>query len=157
MREAAARDDEQRRRDEVASVLARPVFSLSRRPRDVAARPVPAAPATILPRMTAILIDGRIKSAIFEGTGKPTVLSEGGRIGPFVIQKIEPQQVTIIGPDGKRVVHTSFATTPTTLPPPPTGLAGARVAPPASAPPGAAAMVFRGLGGPGLPNLGTPR
>ena len=60
--------------------------------------------------MTAIMIDGTKRNAIFAATdgGRPVVVSEGGRIGPFTVQSIEPQQVTIIGPEGKRAVRTSF-------------------------------------------------
>lgn len=116
-RPEAARRDGKRRQEDVAGILARPLFNSSRRPWRQAAGPAPAArPVTTLPRMTAILIDGKARSAIFEGDGKPIVLTEGGHMGPFTIQSIEAQQVTIIGPEGKRVIHTSFAAS---QPPPP--------------------------------------
>lgn len=114
---AALRDDGQRRSEEVAMILARPVFSPTRRPKTDAAAPAEAAaPITSLPRMTAILVNGKLRSAIFDGAGKPTVLGEGGHLGPFTIQSIEPQQVTIVGPDGKRVVRTSFSNAPPPAP-----------------------------------------
>lgn len=106
-------DGGQRRQDEVAMILARPVFSPSRRPKEDGPGPAPAAaPVTSLPRMSAILINGRTRSAIFDSNGKPTVLGEGGKLGPFTIQSIEPQQVTVIGPEGKRVVRTAFSNEP---------------------------------------------
>lgn len=121
---ATPRDDGLRRRDEVATILARPLFSPTRRPKEDAAAAPAAAPVTALPRMTAIMIDGARRSAIFDGNGKPTVLPEGGHLGPFTIQSIEPQQVTIIGPDGKRIVRTTFSNDPppmATIPPAPQG------------------------------------
>jgi hypothetical protein len=160
---SAARDDGQRRRDEVAMILARPLFSATRRPRqDPDAPAQAAAAATALPRMTAILINGKLRSAIFDGNGKPTILGEGGHLGPFTIQRIEAQQVTVIGPEGKRVVRTSFSNDP---PPPPTlpqamlpgpqlGTQSGTQAPPPFGvilPPGTPNLV------PGFPNLGPSR
>ena len=111
---------------QVDTLLARPLFSQTRRPPNVAS-PVGAAPSAAipLPRMTAILIDGPRRSAIFAAPGasggKPSVVAEGGRIGSFTVQTIEPQQVIVMGPDGKRTVRTSFD--PTLQPPPAMGLA----------------------------------
>lgn len=95
---------------ELEIALGRPLFSSSRRPAAAAAAPVVEATAATLPRMSAILINGSTRSAIFDGgpQGKPAVLSEGDRLGAFTIRKIEPQQVTVAGPEGERVLHTSF-------------------------------------------------
>ena len=114
-----------------ATILARPLFSPTRRPKQDAAVRTAAAPVTALPRMTAILIDGARRSAIFDGNGKPTVLAEGGHLGPFTIQSIEPQQVTIIGPDGKRIVRTTFSNDP---PPTPAHPLARNFLPPLAAP-----------------------
>lgn len=95
----------------VETLLGRPLFSHSRRPPDVAAPGTAATSPTMpLPRMTGILIDGPRRSAIFAASagGKPVVVLEGGHLGPFTIQSIQPQQVVVLGPDGRRVVHTSF-------------------------------------------------
>ncbi|MDT7949950.1 MAG: hypothetical protein RQ966_00445 [Acetobacteraceae bacterium] len=101
-----------------ATLLARPLFTPSRRPPGETS-PASASPAAeTLPRMTAILIDGSRRSAIFVPPGgKPTVVAEGGRIGPFVVRAIEPERVIVAGPDGERTVHTSFD--PDLQPPPP--------------------------------------
>lgn len=118
--------DPTRRTAMVEAALARPLFSADRRPKQATAQAA-AAPArgTALPRMTAILVDGAARTAIFAGAnGKPAVVSEGGQIGGFTVQRIEPQQVTMLGPDGKRVVRTSFdpnPPAPESLMPPPAG------------------------------------
>ncbi len=99
-----------RRTHWVETILARPLFSPGRRPAAQAAVAAAIAPVQTLPRMTAILIDGTKRNAIFAARdgGRPVVVSEGGRIGPFTVQSIGPQQVTVIGPDGQRAVRTSF-------------------------------------------------
>lgn len=125
---------------DVTEILARPLFAETRRPPPAGkpdAAPPSAAPAT-LPRMTAILIDGGQRSAIFAGeNGKPIVLSEGGRFGPFTVERIEPQQVTITGPEGKRIVHTRFDPNPAAVAPvlPPGMPAAAGFTPPGAAQP----------------------
>ena len=96
------------------TLLARPLFSPTRRAPNVASpAAAPAAGATKLPRMTGILIDGSRRSVIFAAPagdrgGKPTIAAEGGRVGAFTIQTIGPEQVIVIGPDGKHTVRTSF-------------------------------------------------
>ncbi len=119
---------------EVGTVLARPLFSHSRRPVEGA---TPAAvargAAPPLPRMTAILIDGGRRAAIFvspEG-GKPVTLGEGGQLGAYTIERIEPRGVLVRGPDGRQTVRTSFD------PNPPTPITP--------------------LGMPSLPSVGAPR
>lgn len=103
-------DDATDRAGLMQTVLARPLFSATRRPPAAAAVASSAAPEATLPRMTAILIDGDRRSAIFAARagGKPSVIAEGGHLGPFTVQTIEPQQVTVVGPEGKRTLRTSF-------------------------------------------------
>jgi hypothetical protein len=99
-----AADDAGRR---VAEVLARPLFSPGRRPAAEAAGP--AAAAAALPRMTGVIVTPAGRRAIFvNGAGKPTVVTEGGRIGAYAVQSIEAGRVTLAGPDGQRVVATAF-------------------------------------------------
>ncbi|HYZ64855.1 MAG TPA: hypothetical protein VE650_20580 [Acetobacteraceae bacterium] len=117
----------------VEAILARPLFTPGRRVKeDAPAAVVPVADA--LPRMTAILIDGATRRAIFAGGegGRPIVVLEGGRIGPFTIQSIDTLQVTVLGPDGKRAVRTSFDPHP---PPPVSAALSAGLAPPQGGPP----------------------
>ncbi len=92
-------------------LLTRPLFSQTRRPPDVAGPASAAAGSTeALPRMTGILIDGPNRRAIFASghAGKTVTVVEGGRLGAFTVQSIEPRQVTLIGPAGPQTVRTTF-------------------------------------------------
>ncbi len=92
----------------VVEVLARPLFSPGRRPAAQAAAAPPAAVAP-LPRMTGVIVTPAGRRAIFvNGAGKPTVVTEGERIGAYAVQSIEAGRVTLAGPDGQRVVATAF-------------------------------------------------
>ncbi len=106
------------------TLLARPLFSQTRRPPNVAGPAAAAVAGTApLPRMTAILIDGPDRRAIFAGSnGKAVTVVEGGRVGAFTVQSIGPRQVTLIGPDGPRTVRTTFD--PGLQPPAPVPVAG---------------------------------
>ena len=92
----------------VTGILARPMFSASRRPPGAAS--AGSAPAA-LPRLTAVLVSARGKTVIFAGgqDARPVTLGEGGRIGAYVVQSIGAGQVTLMGPDGPRVVRPAFA------------------------------------------------
>lgn len=89
--------------------LARPLFSPTRRPAAQAEAPVAATPAR-LPRVAGILISPGDKSVIFAGGagGKPVVAREGGRVGAYQVQSIEVGRVTVVGPEGVRVLSASF-------------------------------------------------
>lgn len=107
----------------VRTLLDRPLFSATRRP------PAPLAdaersPALPLPRLTGIVVYDGERSAIFAAADagqRSLVTLEGGRVGPFIVLKIEPQQVMVSGPKGLQAVRTSFdpappiATTPRPL------------------------------------------
>jgi hypothetical protein len=99
----------------VTAILARPLFSPTRRPDETAANK--AAKATDLGRLTGVLVSPAGKSAIFVGPtgGKPIVVGEGGRIGEYVVRSIEAGAVTITGSEGQRVLHPAFDPNP---PPP---------------------------------------
>ena len=88
----------------VATILARPLFAPLRRP--------PASAAAKgngpmkLGRLTGVLIAHSEKRAIFAPeTGKPLVAEEGARIGAYQVRSIEPGQVTVLGPEGLRVLE----------------------------------------------------
>lgn len=92
-------------------LLKRPLFSQTRRPPDVASPASAAAGGPeAVPRMTAILIDGPNRRAIFAGGhgGKAITVVEGGRVGAFTVQSIGPRQVTLVGPAGPQTVRTTF-------------------------------------------------
>ena len=148
----AAGADEAGRR--VAEVLARPLFDPSRRPAAQAAAG-PAAATAPLPRMTGVIVTPAGRRAIFvNGAGKPTVVTEGERIGVYAVQSIEAGRVTLAGPGGQRVVAPAFDPKPaprTAVPAPGlpvypglpglqglAGLAGLDGPPPTPAVPGAA-------------------
>lgn len=135
----------------VSTILARPLLSPDRRP----APPVDAAKQSAdapLPRLTGTLVTSSGRSAIFVGGPVPLVLQEGGRIGAFIVMRIEAGRVMLAGPDGVRVLGPRFdpnshatsaaeaapaRTAPSPLPPPgparPPGLSASL--PPADLPP----------------------
>lgn len=90
--------------------------------------------------MTGVIVTPAGRRAIFvNGAGKPTVVTEGERIGAYAVQSIEAGRVTLAGPDGQRVVATAFdpKPAPRTAGPAP-GLPGLDGPPPTPAVPGAA-------------------
>ncbi len=103
-----------------------------------AAGPAPAAAP--LPRMTGVIVTPAGRRAIFvNGAGKPTVVTEGERIGVYAVQSIEVGRVMLAGPDGQRVVAPAFdpKTAPRTTGPAP-GLPGLDGSSPPPAVPGTA-------------------
>jgi len=111
-----APDQQDRKQEWVATILARPLFSRDRRPLAAPGQSIAVA-ATGVPRLTGILISPLGKTAIFAAVdgGKPIVVSEGSHLGRFVVQSIDVGQVTIIGPEGQDMLRPSFdnATAPT--------------------------------------------
>jgi hypothetical protein len=94
----------------VAAILARPLFSPTRRasvrtPQDGGTAAPPG-----LPRLAGILVSPLGKAAIFAGIGetKPVVVREGARVGSYVVRSIRPDQITLRGPDGERIVSPSY-------------------------------------------------
>ena len=132
---------------ELQTILARPLFAPNRRPPSVAAGPaVAGAPPPSLPRVAGILLDGNRRSVIFAAAGdvRPLVVNEGGEVNGFRVQSIEDGQVTVVGPDGPRVLHPTFDQNP----------------PQAQAPAGPVIPGFAGVPGltsiPGFPGLPVP-
>ena len=115
--------------DAQAVILARPLFRPDRRPPQAA----PAVLDETVPRLSAIVITGAGRSAIFiADDGSAAVLRLGGHIGAYQLQTIAPDSVSLVGPNGAISVHPSFtAAAPAPSPnppaapqpmPPPTGL-----------------------------------
>jgi general secretion pathway protein N len=105
----------------VATILARPLFSPDRRPIGASGEAEPG-----LARLTGIMLTAGGKAAIFAGPsdGQPVVVSEGGHLGRYELAAIDADGVTVIGPDGQRVLHPTFdpkppAVTPVAQPQPP--------------------------------------
>lgn len=97
-----------------AVILARPLFNPNRRPDASVAEAGPG-----LARLTGVITTTAGRSAIFAGPsgGKPIVVEEGGRIGPYVVGSIDGGTVTLIGPEGQRVLHPAFDPSPQAKPP----------------------------------------
>jgi hypothetical protein len=96
--------------DWVETILARPLFSPSRRPPSVATAGLAAEIIVGLPRLAGILVSPAGKRAIFAAGsgGKPLIVAEGDSVGKWTVRAIESSAVTLTGPDGARVLHTSF-------------------------------------------------
>lgn len=99
------------RQEWVAAVLARPLFTPTRRPAPPEPKPEPAeAAASGLPRVAGIIFHPGRKSVIFasDDPGKPIVVGEGSRFGAYSIEAIERGHVRVSGPDGTHVLRPSF-------------------------------------------------
>ena len=78
------------------TVLARPIFSVSRRPAKIV-HSTGAVTAVGQARLSGILITSQGRRAIFapEGGGHPMVLSEGAALNATTIRSIQPHSVTL--------------------------------------------------------------
>lgn len=104
-----AKPDPVRMQAQVATVLARPLFTQGRRPTMLDA--APASTSVELPRLAGVMVSAQGSSAVFAGAegGKAVVIGTGASIGAFKVQKIEAGQVTLIGADGgTRLLRPSF-------------------------------------------------
>lgn len=91
----------------IEAMLARPLFAPGRAPfrGDHAAAP---AAAMAPPRLTGLIVAEQRGRAIFAGPdGKPVVLGEGGRLGPFTVVAVRPDGVDLSGPPGLRTLRPS--------------------------------------------------
>ncbi len=85
--------------------LARPLFEPDRRP--------PAQPgsstSTSLPRLSAIMIIGGQRLAIFTPDGqKPQIVAANGIISGYRVLQISPGSVVVLGPEGKLTLRPQF-------------------------------------------------
>jgi hypothetical protein len=98
-----------------ATVLARPLFSQSRRPDAAPADPV--AHATDSVRLAGVVTGPSGKRAIFSSKDtKPVIAVEGSRIGDFVVRSIEPNHVVVEAESGLRTLKPSFTDAPSAPP-----------------------------------------
>ncbi len=87
------------------TVLARPLFNASRRP----VNNTSTETGFTLPRLSAIIVIGGMRSAIFAAPGqKPMLVAEGGAIGPYRLTSIAPNKVELLGPEGAVTLHPQF-------------------------------------------------
>jgi hypothetical protein len=139
--EAAARSDapsqitrQQNPRPEelLATVLARPLFSSTRRPPQDA--PSGAADSDLTDaRLTGIITTPRHRMAIFAVSGdKPLKVAEGDAVSGWRVESITPREVSLSGPSGTKTLQPKID--PNLAPPPAaTGQAGGRVPTPPAA------------------------
>jgi len=161
---AARRQPSRRLDDLLAEALARPLFSTTRRPPQVAANDSVVSSDLADTRLTGIVTEPGHHVAIFAVNGaKPLRLSEGEAISGWLIESITPREVSLSGPSGTKTLEPKLD--PNLAQPPPgpnpAPTAGARLpAPPAAAQP-AAPIVQRRPGAPpgtvpGRPPLPQP-
>ena len=118
------------------AILSRPLFSPTRRPA-AQAKTATARPALAMPRLSGIIMSGEQRSAIFAAAdeGRRSVVAGlGEHVGEYVVQAIESERVTLVGPGGKRVLQPSFDPNPRRTERPPPSAAAAPAALPFAAP-----------------------
>ena len=88
----------------VRLVLARPLFSPSRRPGQA------VVASTELPRLAGIIIGPEGARAIFATPGdqRAIVAGPGGHAGPYLIRAVDRAGVAVTGPDGARLLHPTY-------------------------------------------------
>lgn len=93
----------------VTKILARPLFSLSRRP--VAPVEMASAAKAAWPRLTGVMVSNTLRTAIFAGPaeGKSLVVTDGGWVGRYRVRSISVGQVVLTGPDGETILRPTFA------------------------------------------------
>ncbi len=89
---------------EVGTILARPLFSVSRRP------PPGNGGGNVdntVPRLSGILVTDTLRRAVFEppSGGKPVTIGVGGRAGPYTVRAIATTSVTVGATDGERILR----------------------------------------------------
>jgi hypothetical protein len=92
----------------------RPLFSHDRRPGDAGHKVIVAAGTSdTLPRLSGVIVGPHGHRALFtDAAGKSRGATEGDPIGPYVVRVIQPGIVVLLGPEGERVLYTSFAKLP---------------------------------------------
>lgn len=85
------------------TILARPIFSPSRRPSEV------AAASTELPRLAGIIIGPSGATAIFASAESRAIMARSGmRAGPYLVREVAANGVSVVGPNGPQVLHPSY-------------------------------------------------
>ena len=133
----AARRQQNPRIDELlTTILARPLFSSSRRPPQSAAAGASADSDLADTRLAGILTEPGRRIAIFAVSGdKPLRVAEGDAVSGWRIESITPREVSLSGPTGTKTLQPKLDPN---LAPPPNQPAAAKPAGRLPAPPGAA-------------------
>jgi hypothetical protein len=124
--------------DALASILARPLFSATRRPPAKIEGPASTDPGLAGTRLTGIVTEPGRRIAIFAVSGaKPLRLTEGESVTGWRIDSITPQEISLTGPNGTKTLQPTFdptravaSTAAGAAPPPPQPIMGDRVPPP---------------------------
>lgn len=91
---------------DIDAILARPLFTQSRRAPAAPAAPVEKVAAVETPRLTGVILSPSGGRAIFTlHEGKPVVVADGGRIGDDVVKSITSDTVFLTGPTGRRTLR----------------------------------------------------
>src|SRR5690242_169814 len=103
--------DPQQTGKDVATIVARPLFSLTRRPRETAKSAGATDPELGDVRLTGIVIEPDRRLAIFAVAGaKPRTLSLGQPLNGWKLDSISPEEVSLSGPSGTRTLQPKIDT-----------------------------------------------
>jgi hypothetical protein len=95
--------------DLLATTLARPLFSSTRRPPEIAQVESSGGQELSDKRLAGIVIEAQRRLAIFAVTGgKPLTLSEGESVGGWRIESITPTEISLVGPSGTRTMQPTW-------------------------------------------------
>jgi hypothetical protein len=99
---ADAAEAPDRHEDWLSEILARPLFSPTRRPVETG--------VSGLPRLTGIVVAGSQRVAIFAApaNGHPIVAQAGAHVGAYEVQTIGDAGVTVVGPGGTTLIRPIF-------------------------------------------------
>jgi hypothetical protein len=118
----------------VATILARPLFSSTRRPPQDAPSGAAADSDLTDARLTGIVTTPRHRMAIFAVSGdKPLKVAEGDAVSGWRVESITPREVSLSGPSGTKTLQPKLD--PNLAPPPappPIGQPGGRAPIPAA-------------------------
>lgn len=153
---AIHRQPSQRFDDLVATTLARPLFSSTRRPPQSATAGGAGDDLTDR-RLTGIVTAPGHRLAIFAVSGdKPLTVAEGDEVSGWRVESITPREVSLTGPTGTKTLQPKLD--PNLAPPPaPPATANAAGRAPNPVPPGAPRLPMpSNAAAAGLPNRGVP-
>jgi hypothetical protein len=140
----------------LATILARPLFSSTRRPPQSAVSDGAASADLADTRLTGIIIEPARRIAIFAITGaKPLRLTEGEAVSGWRIESITPREVALSGPSGTKTLEPKFDPNLGSPPPGPTPAPTAAGRPAVAPLPAAAAAVRPNI--PPVPGQLPPR
>jgi len=106
----------------VNTILARPLFSVTRKPDATASAsgPAPAEEHQDLPRLSGIFSVSNVRHAVFQPSGDvpPLVVGEGELVAGWNVVKIAADAVTLKGPSGETTLEPKFDENLVAPPPP---------------------------------------